>query len=69
MASADVLQVEYRGPGTAVIPLGNGDEAEVLRIKSGASVEMSAAKWDKAKALPNVKRMTASQELRASRPA
>lgn len=68
MAAADTLQVEYMGPGTGVIPLGNGDEAEVLRIKSGTSVEMSAAKWEKAKALPNVKRMVASRELRASRP-
>jgi hypothetical protein len=63
----DILDLDYSGPGTGVIPLGNGDQAEVLRIKSGASVEMSAAKWEKAKALPHVQRMIAAKELRASR--
>jgi hypothetical protein len=68
MSAKDLIQIDYSGPGTAVIPLGLGDAAEVRRVKSGGRFELSASAWEAAQKLPNVRHLVAAEQLRASRP-
>lgn len=70
MSAADksVILVDYTGPGTLVLPLGLGDAAEVRHVKSGSRTEMSGTAWEAAQKLPNVRKLLAAEQLRASRP-
>lgn len=70
MSAADksVIRLDYTGPGTLVLPLGLGDTAEVQTVKSGAGIDLSEAAWKDAQKLPNVRKLLAAEQLRASRP-